>query len=423
MKKIATSLLVLVILSGLLGCQKPVNEEKTSTEVEITDAEILSRGNNTFAWDLYHYLNSVEGNLFYSPYSISQALAMTYTGARGNTEQQMADTLHFKLNQGDLHPTFANLSQLLASRENGTASQDNKGFILRNANALWGQKDYSFKTEFLDGLETNYQAGLKQMDFTQAPEESRMTINEWVAQQTEEKIKDLIPPGGLTLATRLVLTNAIYFKADWLKQFNSDFTSDGEFNLLNGSKVTVPMMKQIERFGYTSGNNYQAVELPYEGQELSMVILLPAKGQFTKFEVALNNTKLQDILDGLLDEQPANRKISLVMPQFKFTSDFGLKKVLSTLGMPEAFDPGTADFTGMTDEGPLWIDDVIHKAFIAVDEYGTEAAAATAVIMVGSAQMNYEIVEFTMDRPFIFLIRDIETDTTLFLGRVVNPLE
>lgn len=423
MKKIAAGLMALVILTGLLGCQKTVNEGKTSTEVEMTDAEILSKGNGEFALDVYQHLKVNDGNLFYSPYSISSALAMTYMGARGNTEQQMTETLHFKLSQEELHPAFTTLSQTLASRGDNAAAQDNKGFILRNVNALWGQKDFPFKSEFLKGLEDSYQAGLKTMDFVQEPEESRITINDWVSQQTEEKIKDLIPPGGVNPLTRLVLTNAIYFKANWFYQFNRQFTEEGEFNLSGGNQVTVIMMKQTESFNYTQGKNYQAAELPYQGSKLSMLILLPAKGQFDGFEKSLDYRRLQNILDDLKDEKPANRKVRLTMPKFEFTSDFKLKQILTEMGMPEAFDAGAADFSGMTDEGPLWIDDVIHKAFVAVDENGTEAAAATAVIMMGGAPGQPEIVDFTMDRPFIFLIRDIETDTILFMGRVVNPLE
>jgi serpin B len=195
------------------------------------------------------------------------------------------------------------------------------------------------------------------------------------------------------------------------------------FNLSGGNQVTVPMMKQTESFNYNQGKNYQAAELPYQGLQLSMLILLPAKGQFDEFEKSFDYVKLQNILDDLKDETPANRKVRLTMPKFEFTSDFKLKQMLTELGMPKAFDAGTADFSGMTDEGPLWIDDVIHKAFIAVDEDGTEAAAATAVIMVGAAPGQPEIVDFTMDRPFIFLIRDIETDTILFMGRVMHPEE
>ncbi len=423
MKKLTAALLAIVMLVTLFGCQEPAAENMSISEANINDAEYLSKSNNTFALDLYHQLQDGDGNLFFSPYSISSALGMTYAGARGETEKQMAAVLHFQLPQEQLHPAFANLAQVLAGRSEEVSNPEKQGFTLRNVNALWGQQDFPFKSDFLNMLEENYGAGLKTMDFVHEPEASRLTINDWASEQTAEKIKDLIPPGGVDSLTRLVLTNAIYFKADWLYQFNRDFTHDGEFSLLNGDKITVPMMPQIEAFHYASGHIYQAIELPYEGKKLSMVILLPEKEQFEKFETSLDYKKLKGILDSLQGKQPAHRKVSLAMPKFKFTSDFGLRKTLSDMGMPAAFDSATADFSGMTGAGPLWIDNVIHKAFVAVDENGTEAAAATAVIMVGAAPIQYEIIDFTMDRPFIFLIRDIETNTILFLGRVVNPLE
>jgi serpin B len=376
--------------------------------------EILSDGNNTFAFDLYHSLKENNDNFFYSPYSISSALAMTYAGARGETERQMANTLHFTLSQDSLHPAFHSLSQALASRGQEDKIQDKRGFILRNVNAIWGQQGYNFLPAFLKLLGEYYGAGLKTLNFAREPEESRVTINNWVSEQTEDRIKELIPPGSIDGMISLILTNAIYFKANWLFQFSDTFTVDGQFNLLDGGNVTVPMMRQTEYFANTKGSGYQAVELPYQGRQLSMLIILPDKGKFDSIEDSLDSIRLRKITGNL---EVVN--ISLIMPKFAFTSDFKLKPTLSNMGMSDAFT-GNADFSGITGEGNIWIGDIFHKAFVAVDENGTEAAAATAVLMPRAAPGEPD--KITLDRPFIFLIRDINTNTILFMGRVLNPL-
>ncbi|MDH7486987.1 MAG: serpin family protein [Anaerolineae bacterium] len=382
--------------------------------VDAADLAAVVAGNSAFAFDLYQALREAEGNLFYSPYSISAALAMTYAGARGDTELQMADTLHFTLPQARLHPAFNGLDQMLAQRGKGAAGKDEQGFRLNIVNAIWGQKDYAFLAEFLDLLAENYGAGLRLLDFVRAPEEARLIINEWVSEQTEGRIKDLIPQGLIDELTRLVLTNAIYFNAAWAQPFQEELTADGPFYLLDGSQVTVPMMRQTESFGYGEGQGYQAVELPYDGQELSMVILLPEKGNFEPFEAALSAEGVQAIVQGL-----QQRQVALTLPRFKFESAFALADTLAAMGMPDAFGDA-ADFSGMTGERDLFISEVIHKAFVAVDEAGTEAAAATAVIMK-RLSMPEQPVEVSVDRPFVFLIRDIETGAILFIGRVVNP--
>jgi serpin B len=338
---------------------------------------------------------------------------MTYAGARGETAQQMADTLHFILEQ-ELHPAFNWLDAELARRGEGAKGKDGEGFRLNIVNAIWGQKDYEFLSAFLDVLAENYGAGLRILDFITETEKSRLAINDWVSDQTEGRIEDLIPPGAIGALTRLVLTNAIYFNAAWEYPFDEDMTADGPFYLLDGGQVTVPMMKQTESFGYTEGEGYQAIELPYDGGELSMVVLLPKSGQFQAFEETLNAQQVDAIISGLQATQ-----VGLTMPQFEFDSEFSLKDTLADMGMPIAFTGG-ADFSGMTGNRELAISDVVHKAFVAVDEAGTEAAAATAVIMRLTALPDPP-VEVTIDRPFIFLIRDIDTGTILFLGRVINP--
>jgi serpin B len=247
------------------------------------------------------------------------------------------------------------------------------------------------------------------------PEQARVTINNWVSDQTQEKIKDLIPQGAINAMTRLVLTNAIYFNAAWQYPFDKDVTSSGDFFLLNGNSVSIPMMRQTESFGYTAGDGYQAVELPYDGRELSMVIILPEQGRFDAFEASLNRPLAESIIGGM-----ENKEVDLSMPRFTYKSDFSLKQVLTTLGMTEAFIPEEADFSGMDGKQDLFVQDVLHKAFIAVDETGTEAAAASGVV-VGTTSVPAEIITVQVDRPFVFLIRDIGTGAILFVGRVVNP--
>jgi serpin B len=423
MKKIVfivlAMVLVLVPLVGcggdeLIGIAHSENQRIASPEVSPSDFNSLVDGNTAFAFDLYQALRGEQGNLFYSPYSISLALAMTYAGARGETEQQMADTLHFILSQDSLHPAFNSLDQQLASRGKGAKGKDDQGFRLNIVNAIWGQQDYKFLSDYLDVLAENYGAGLRLLDFINEPEESRVTINDWVSDQTEGKIKDLIPQGVIDALTRLVLTNAIYFNAAWLNPFNEKMTHDGTFHLLDGSEVTVPMMHQTESFGYAEGEGYQAVELPYDGSQLSMVILLPEPGNFASFEQSLDADYVGAILTALADKQ-----VALTMPKFEFESEFSLTDTLAAMGMPVAFSD-KADFSGMTGNRELSITDILHKAFVSVDESGTEAAAATAVV-VGLTAVPAQPVQVTLDRPFIFLIRDIETGTILFVGRVMNP--
>jgi len=422
MKKILLSMLVFIVLLSVVGCaQVPgtgvalsEKQRDTSPDVSTSDSTKLVEDNSEFAFDLYQALRQQKGNLFYSPYSISLALAMTYAGARGGTEQQMADTLHFELQQALLHPAFNALDLELASRGEGAKGKDDKGFRLHIVNAIWGQNDYKFLNQFLDVLAVNYGAGLRLLDFISEPEQSRITINNWVSDQTEGKIKDLIPQGVIDDLTRLVLTNAIYFNAAWLNPFENELTSDRAFHLLEGDDVTVPMMTQTNSFGYATGDGYQAVELLYDGSELSMIILLPNSGQFESFQNSLNAALVDHIVSDL-----QSRQVSLTMPKFEFESEFSLADTLAAMGMPMAFSD-EADFSGMTGNRELTISDVLHKSFVSVDEAGTEAAAATAVV-VGLTSAPEQPVQVTVDRPFIFLIRDIETGTILFVGQVVNP--
>jgi serpin B len=422
MKKAILIMLTAVLMLGTMSCAKPVygevlksdKQRETSPDVSITDLETLVDGNSAFALDLYQELIKEGGNIFYSPYSLSLALAMTYAGANGETEQQMADTLYFMLEQEDLHAAFNKLALELASRGEGAEGKDEEGFRLNIVNAIWGQKDYEFLSEYLDVLAENYGAGLRILDFINETEESRITINDWVSNQTEGRIEELIKKGIISSLTRLVLTNAIYFNAAWQYPFDEENTSDALFHLLNGEDVSVPMMVQTEEFGYAEGNGYQVVELPYDGGELSMIILLPEEGSFEELEGSLNAQMIEEIIGKI-----EMADVALAMPKFEYESEFSLKETLEAMGMTDAFSYA-ADFSGMTGNYDLFIKDVVHKAFVSVDEAGTEAAAASAVIIDLKAAPG-EPVEVTVDSPFIFLIRDIQTETILFIGRVVNP--
>ena len=386
-------------------------------DIPSADAQELADGNTAFAFDLYQALQSEKGNLFFSPYSISTALAMTYAGARGETEQQMADTLHFSLPQTQLHPAFNSLDLQLTTNEEGGKSDEITDFTLRIANSLWGQQGYPFLEEFLDMLAENYGAGMRLVDFVTASEPARIAINDWVSDQTEEKIKDLIPQGTIGPMTRLVLANAIYFYANWQRQFDPNDTRDAAFTLLNEEQVTVPMMSQLSGLLYTQGEGYQAVEMPYVGGKAAMTIVVPDSGEFGNFEASLTVSQIDQIIANLELKQ-----VQLSLPKFTYESEFSLAGTLAQMGMRDAVDPMAANFSGMDDTRELFISEVIHKAFVAVDEEGTEAAAATAVVMECSAMPMVDVT-LTIERPFIYLIRDTDNGSILFMGRVLNPLE
>jgi len=423
MKKTVLFILTVFTLLAVVACAQPAaaselksdKPRQTAPPVDQSDIAAQVDGNSALAFNLYQVLKDTDGNLFYSPYSISEALAMTYGGARGETEQQMQAALQFKLPQDRLHPAFNSLDIELSKRGQGAKGADDQGFRLHVVNAIWGQQGFKFTQQYLDLLAQNYGAGLRIVDYIKDAEKSRQTINQWVSDQTENRIKDLLPQGSIDSLTRLVLTNAIYFNAAWQSQFQKNATADGQFTLLNGNKVSVPMMRQMHTFGYTEGTDYQAVELPYDGNELSMVILLPKADRFKAFETALKAQQVKDIVQNLKSSE-----VDLTMPRFKVESQFSLKKALASLGMPIAFSASEADFSGMDGQKDLYISDVVHKAYVNVDENGTEAAAATGVV-VGTTSMPAKTYQVTLDHPFIFFIRDIQTGAILFLGRVASP--
>ncbi|MGA2257956.1 MAG: serpin family protein [Thermoguttaceae bacterium] len=370
------------------------------------DVSAVVEGNNQFALDLYAKLRGEQAdNLFFSPYSISTALAMTCAGARGETEKQMAGVLHFPVPQDRIPSAFASLMAKLQSPKDGNQ--------LRIANRLWGQQGYDFLPEFLRVTREQYKAELALLDFATKAEEARKVINAWVEKQTEEKIKDLIQPGVLDQMTRLVLTNAIYFKGKWASQFDKKATQEAPFKLTPTKTVTVPMMHRKDSFKYGAMDDAQILELPYVGEKLSMLVVLPKAVD----GLADVEKRLTDLGKWL----PAFRKqeVNVYLPRFTMTSQFQMNEALKSLGMASAFAPDAADFSGMDGKRDLSISAVIHKAFVDVNEEGTEAAAATGVVMRAKAVRITPV--FRADHPFVFLIRDTGTGAILFVGRVVNP--
>jgi serpin B len=373
------------------------------------DPAAVADANNGFAVDLYRQLDKKEGNLFFSPYSISNALAMTYAGAKGNTAKEMAAAMRFDLEPGRFHPAFASLIRELQGPVKGRKYQ------LKIANRLWGQKDYGFLPDFLKTGQDQYRAGLKEVDFIDDSEGARKAINAWVEDATNQKIKDLIKPGILSVDTRLVLSNAIYFKAAWLRPFSVKATKPGDFTTSAGKKVSVPMMHSGLRTNYFNDGRVLGLELPYESHELSMILLMPKKADgLAEMEKELTAINLKKWLGKLSDHQ-----VQITLPKFKITAEFHLNNVLKQLGIKDAFERQRADFSGMTTRDKLFISHVVHKAFVDVNEAGTEAAAATAVVMDRLSLPPPGI--FNADHPFIFLIRDARTGSILFMGRVADP--
>jgi serpin B len=381
--------------------------------VSADDVAALAADNRAFAFDLYRRLATAEDNLFFSPFSISVALGMTYPGARETTKASMSEVLHFNLPEPALHSAFNSALSALQARSSELA-EDSKGsgFELRAVNQAFGQRNYPFLEPYLDVLAQHYGSGLVTVDFARS-EEARVSINDWVAQQTETRVKDLLPTGALTGDTRLVLTNAIYFKANWLSQFEVEDTVDAPFRAPAGTR-TVPMMKQLVASNYAEGEGYQAVELPYLSPAVRMLLILPAEGELAGFSERLDDAVLSEVIGELREHE-----VTLALPRFSFESETRLKAPLQALGMSLPFE-GDADFSAIAGGiEPLWIDEAYHKAFVAVDEKGTEAAAATAVVI--STESAKPLASITFDHPFVFCIYDQPTGQILFLGQLADP--
>ncbi|MBA2662089.1 MAG: serpin family protein [Bradymonadaceae bacterium] len=388
-----------------------------SPAVSSTEAQALSEANRDFALNLYRELSEGAGadNVFMSPHSISIALAMAYGGARGETATEIAAAMNYMVTGDDLHKRFNALDLELAKRAETTVAPDGGDpFQLSVVNATWGQRDYPFLPGYLDLLAVNYGAGLRLLDFESEPEPSRKRINQWVEDQTNDRIKDLIPEGAINRGTTLVLTNAIYFKASWLSEFSKSETAPAPFALLDGASVQIDQMRQTSSFRYGQLDGHEVIELPYVGNEVTMIVVMPEDGSFESFEAELDGAKYAELLGTLGHEHGTLR-----FPKFSFESDFMLKDPLKKLGMELAFSEN-ADFSGIDGTRGLSIGAVIHKSFVAVDEEGTEAAAATAVV-IGTTSAPSETFSMTVDRPFLFFIQDKPTGALLFVGRVVDP--
>lgn len=373
------------------------------------EVRTIARSNDQFALDLYGRLRARDGNLFFSPTSISAALAMTYAGAEGETQREMAQVLHLQLAGEQVHPAFA---ALLANLQ----APPQAAYELRIANRLWGQTGYDFRREYLDTTRRHYGAELAQVDFRGQPENVRVEINRWVEKQTHDRIVDLLPSGSITGMTRLVLTNAVYFKGTWSSTFDKRATRPAAFTTADGERVEVPLMYQSETFGYAENDLLQILEMPYRGDDLSMVILLPKqRGALKDVEDQLTTENLAGWL-----KQLGRAEVQSYVPRFKLTEQFSLNATLAGLGMPSAFDPREANFAGMNGRRDLYISDAVHKAFVDVNEEGTEAAAATGIVF-GVTSAPSRIERFRADHPFVFMIRHRATGGILFLGRLSDP--
>jgi len=396
------------------------NLERRSPVLAGEDLQVLYSGMRELAFDLYARQASGKDNLVMSPASIQIALAMAYAGARGETASQMAQALRFALPAERLHAALNTVDTMLASRNRshppGHHGKQRK-IELSIANALWGQDGFVFQRLFLDTLATEYGSDMKIVEFKKASDEARKMINGWVADQTNDRIEELVPQGVLNELTRLVLTNAVYLDATWAFPFEAKDTNAHDFVLLDDSKTLVQMMCQSAMFPYAKGPGWQAVELAYVGGELAMLILVPDTGRYAEVEQAVAEGVIEKARISLVD-----RRVELGLPKFEFRSNTRLADLLRELGMRDAFDRTKADFSGMTTKEPLCISEVLHEAFIKVDEEGTEAAAATAVVMELAAALPPEdLVRLIIDRPFIFSLHDRKTGVILFLGRVLNP--
>lgn len=384
----------------------------TNPEASIEEIERLAQANNQFALALYKQLTDEKGNLIYSPFSIYQALMMTYAGAESETAQQMMAALGVK----DIEEVHNLMNALTLTLQNVKAREVEgmQPLIFNIANALWMQKDFHFEQSFLDKLSANYAAGVKLVDFNH-PEDVQKLINHWVALETNDKIKDIIPDGMLNEMTRMVLSNAVYFKGAWRNRFDAKDTAKAPFTLMDGSKIDVDMMATSMQTAGIVNEVFSAVALPYDGGSFAMALIMPK--DFEAYQKALTPEVLNKLFEDL---NMSHAMVHLKMPKFKTESTFDLGEKLQGLGMTDAFDADKADFSGMTGQKDLYISDVIHKAYIDVNEEGTEAAAATIVGM-STTGMPAEELTINLDNPFIYMIYNTQTNAIVFMGHVVNP--
>jgi serpin B len=368
---------------------------------------IAAKSINSFALDVYKHLKKPDENVFFSPYGAFVCLSMAYAGAAGDTERQMSKALHFGLEEPAMHNAVGWLDKILK------AAAQQPDTVLTTANALWGQKGYGFLPAYLELLKTKYSAGLREVDFKGDPKSAVAAINKWAEEETKGRIKDIL--SSVDPLTRLILTNAIYFKGKWQEQFNKKSTREQPFTLLDGKKISVPLMTQKEHFAYTEGHGFQALELPYRG-DLSMVVFLPSEhAGLPAFEQSLTIESLSTWLRSL-----QRTELSVYLPKFEMKDFMSLTKGLKSLGMTDAFS-NKADFSKMVSKEQLYISDVVQKTFVKVDEEGTEAAAVTAIPMRALSMQKPKLIVFRADRPFMFMIRHVPSGCILFMGRVMRP--
>ena len=387
-----------------------LNVNCLGVDSDTTSVNAVVTSNNNFAFDLYGKLkDDSKGNLFFSPYSISTALAIVYGGAGGNTKKQMTATLHLTLPNEQLYPAFGALQKQLIASEKSPNCQ------LLVANALLLQKGYLFKQDYLD-LTASFNADRNQLAFVTETEKSRQTINGWIEKQTENHIRDMIPPNGITEETRLVITNAVYFIGEWKNKFDIAETKDTDFYISEQTTVVARMMHIAESFRYYEDKTLQAVELPYKDKQLSIVVILPVQKEGIKeIEKTLTAKSLSDLISKMTEKD-----VDVYLPRFKIAGrTISLNKTLSFLGMSDAFEPGKADFSGINGDKSLFISDVFHKSFVEVNEEGTEATTSAAVILSQTAYPTLFV--FHADHPFLFMIRDNRSGSILFMGRLMNP--
>ena len=402
-------ILVSIFISGCTVTHAALDDSEATTE----GVNAVANSNNEFTADIYTELindpTNQGKNVFLSPYSISSALAMTYEGARGTTAEEMKQVFHFPDEEIVLRSSYARLFNLI--------NKPDKTYKLNTANALWAQEDYPFLAEYLSTIETYYGGKVTNMDFVGNPDSSRQTINKWIEDQTYDKIKNLIPSGVITPLTRLVLTNAIYFKGTWLHQFDPEDTREMDFHVNDEETVNADMMfmhNEEDKFNYAENEDLQIIELPYDGEEISMLVILPKDNKMSTLESSFTADNLE-----LWKNSMTEKEVKIYLPKFKFETKYFMKPTLSDMGMPTAFS-SNADFSGLDGTKDLIISNVIHQAFVEVNEEGTEAAAATAVV-VGETSMPEPTPIFKADHPFIFIIQEKSTGAILFLGKVMDP--
>ncbi len=411
----------------LIGCLPSPGPENIANETGWTEegVESVVNANNQFAFKLYsEYSKTSNENIFFSPYSISTAVGMAYEGAKGETASEIQSVFQFPQDEDTRRPAFAKIQN--------TINHGSDQYELYSANALWAEKSYPFKKDYFKVIEDRYAGKATNMDFNNTPEQSRVTINKWIEEKTKDKIKSPIPSGSITSDTGLVITNAIYLKGTWVKQFDKSKTKPTPFRVNSEKEIEVQMMRPTEDadFNYAETEDLQILEMPYKGDEVSMIVLLP-KGKreeysgryfpinlteeesLAKLEESLSAEKFQE-WRGMLKET----ELMVYMPKFEFETRYKLNDDLKKMGMSSAFEFGKADFSGMDGTKYLYISEALHQAYVKVDEEGTEATASTQLIMMIGAAMT---PEFRADHPFIFIIQQRETGNILFIGKVVDP--